>query len=186
MSICLPAGLFVCLHVYLSVCLYVCLCVYLFVGLSVSLFVGMFICVAVCVAVCLSVCSSVCLSFCATCASVCLSVFCLFVCLFVRLFVCLSTCLHFCLLLFISVHLRTRGHPFMTSTRRGRGDKLRWTHVDGGGVGSSPMWTSTQKIKIRVHLRHTVFFSCKEVGVFFLPEFRLWTEKKVEIFCDIN
>jgi len=30
-----------------------------------------------------------------------------------------------------------RGHPFMTSTRRGF--RLRWTHVDGG---SSPMWTS--------------------------------------------
>src|SRR6218665_100836 len=43
-----------------------------------------------------------------------------------------------------------RGHPFMTSTRRGTGVMLRWTHVDGGG-GSSPMWTSTQKIKIRVH-----------------------------------
>ena len=30
------------------------------------------------------------------------------------------------------------------------GVRLRWTHVDGGG-GSSPMWTSTHKIKIRVH-----------------------------------
>jgi len=49
-----------------------------------------------------------------------------------------------------------RGHPFMTSTRRGEGVRFRWTHVDGG---SSPMWTSTQKIKIRVHWRHTVFFS---------------------------
>ena len=43
-----------------------------------------------------------------------------------------------------------RGHPFMTSTRRGEGVRLRWTHVNGGR-GSSPMWTSTQKIKIRVH-----------------------------------
>jgi len=25
-----------------------------------------------------------------------------------------------------------RGHPFMTSTRRGQGVRLRWTHVDGG------------------------------------------------------
>ena len=39
------------------------------------------------------------------------------------------------------------GHPFMTSTRRGEGIGLRWTHVDGGRVSS--MWTSTQKIKIR-------------------------------------
>src|SRR6218665_686797 len=43
-----------------------------------------------------------------------------------------------------------KGHPFMTSTRRGEGVRLRWTHVDGGR-GSSPMWTSTQKIKIRVY-----------------------------------
>src|SRR6218665_581946 len=42
-----------------------------------------------------------------------------------------------------------RGHPFMTSTRRGKGVRLRWTHVEG--KGSSPMWTSTQKIKIRIH-----------------------------------
>jgi len=46
-------------------------------------------------------------------------------------------------------------------------------HVDACGRGSSPMWTSTQKIKIRVHWRHTVFFSCKEVGVFFQPKFHL-------------
>jgi len=50
-----------------------------------------------------------------------------------------------------------RGHPFMTSTRResdhGGGQAqvgCMWTDVDGG-EGSSPMWTSTQKIKIRVH-----------------------------------
>jgi len=29
------------------------------------------------------------------------------------------------------------GHPFMTSTQRGEGVRLGWTHVDGGG-GSSP------------------------------------------------
>src|SRR6218665_2593560 len=73
-----------------------------------------------------------------------------------------------------------RGHPFMTSTRRGEEVRLRWTHVDGGR-GSSPMWTSTQKIKIRVHRRHTVFFSCKEVGVFFYQNF-VFGQKKVEIF----
>src|SRR6218665_1133719 len=32
----------------------------------------------------------------------------------------------------------------------GEGVRLWWTHVDWGR-GSSPMWTSTQKIKIRVH-----------------------------------
>src|SRR6218665_1418615 len=43
------------------------------------------------------------------------------------------------------------------------------------------MWTSTQKIKIRVHWRHTVFFSCKEVGVFFTRILSL-DRKNVEIF----
>jgi len=53
------------------------------------------------------------------------------------------------------------GHPFMTSTQ-----------VDGEGV--SAMWTSTQKSI--AHRRHPVFFSSKEVGIIFKPEFRLWTE----------
>jgi len=58
--------------------------------------------------------------------------------------------------------------PITTSTRRGSGEGVRprWTHVDGERE-SSPMWTSTQKIKIRVHWRHPVFFSCKEVDIFF-------------------
>src|SRR6218665_2987446 len=35
--------------------------------------------------------------------------------------------------------LAYRGHPFMTSTRRGEGVRLRWTHVDGGrGFSSAP------------------------------------------------
>ena len=58
------------------------------------------------------------------------------------------------------------GHPFMTSTWRGEGVRLRWTHVDEGR-GVKPHEDYTLKIKIRVHWRHTVFFSCKEVFVFF-------------------
>jgi len=53
--------------------------------------------------------------------------------------------------LIIAKITEARGHPFITSTRRGEGVRLRWTHVDGGRGGSSPMWTSTQKIIIRVH-----------------------------------
>jgi len=65
--------------------------------------------------------------------------------------------------------------------------RLRWTHVDGGR-GSSPMWTSTQKIKhtYRVHWCHPVFFSCKEVSVFFYQNFVFRRNKKWNIFCDIN
>jgi len=59
-----------------------------------------------------------------------------------------------------------RGHPIMTSTRRRRGVRLRWTHGDGEGVSS--MWTSTQKIRAQSHhWHHPVFFSCKEVGIFY-------------------
>jgi len=55
----------------------------------------------------------------------------------------------------------------------------------GGGGGSSPMWKSTQKIKIRVQWRHIVFFSCKEVGIFFTRILSL-DRKKWKFFCDIN
>jgi len=59
------------------------------------------------------------------------------------------------------------GHPFMTSTRRGEREVKAQVDACGRGRGLSPMWTSTQKMKIRVHWRYPVFFSCKEVGVFF-------------------
>src|SRR6218665_2613203 len=84
-----------------------------------------------------------------------------------------------------SLKITIRGLPFMTSTRRGEGIRLRWTHVDGGR-GFSPMWTSTQKIKIRAHRCHTVFFSCKEVGVFFFYQNFVFGQKKWTFFCDIN
>src|SRR6218665_3036690 len=34
--------------------------------------------------------------------------------------------------LFSNAYSAVRGNPFMTSTRRGEGVRLRWTHVDGG------------------------------------------------------
>src|SRR6218665_3566566 len=39
------------------------------------------------------------------------------------------------------------GHPFMTSTRRGREVRLRWTHVDGGG-GPGPCGRPHRKLKL--------------------------------------
>src|SRR6218665_4160396 len=56
-----------------------------------------------------------------------------------------------------------RDHPFMTSTRRGEtgsgsGERM-WT----GGGGPAPCGRPHRKLK----LESTVFFSCKEVGVFF-------------------
>jgi len=52
------------------------------------------------------------------------------------------------------------------------------TEGEGGQAqvdGSSPMWTSTQKIKIRVNWRRPVFFM-QRIWHPLLPEFRLWTE----------
>ena len=72
-----------------------------------------------------------------------------------------------------------RGHPIMTSTRRGRGQ----AQVDG--EGSSPMWTSAQKINIRDHWRHPAFFSCKEIGVFY-QNFVFGRNKKWKFFGNIN
>jgi len=82
---------------------------------------------------------------------------------------------------------------FLTNEVKGLGPIHLWrSHGEGRGSGgrmwtgegvhrSSPMWTSTQKIKIRVHWCHTVFFSCKKVGIFFTKISSL-DRKKVEIF----
>src|SRR6218665_3982655 len=39
------------------------------------------------------------------------------------------------------------GHPFMTSTRRREGFRLRWSHVDGGG-GPAPCGRPHRKLKL--------------------------------------
>ena len=48
------------------------------------------------------------------------------------------------------VIIYVRGPSIYDVLTEGEGVRFRWTHVDGGR-GSSPMWASTQKIKIRVH-----------------------------------
>jgi len=66
-----------------------------------------------------------------------------------------------------------RGHPFMTSIRRGV--RLRWTHVNGGG-GQAPCGRPHRKLKFE---STDVILSSsheKKLVYFFLPEFRLWTE----------
>jgi len=57
-------------------------------------------------------------------------------------------------------------HPFTTSTRM-------WT----GGGGVSLMWTSTQKIKIIESTDIIQSSSYAKKLAYFLPEFRLLTEK---------
>src|SRR6218665_1887647 len=69
-----------------------------------------------------------------------------------------------------------RGHPFMTSTRRGEGVRLRWTHVDGGRGGPAPC--GRPHIKLKLESIDVILSSshAKKLASF-LPEFRLWTEK---------
>src|SRR6218665_3580431 len=48
-----------------------------------------------------------------------------------------------------SASVTVRGHPFMTSTRRGARGSGSGGRMWTGGRRSSPMWTSTQKIKLK-------------------------------------
>src|SRR6218665_2589366 len=75
--------------------------------------------------------------------------------------------------------IRLRGHPFMTSTRRGEGVGLRWTHVDGGR-GPAPCGRPHRKLK----LESTDFIlsssHAKTVDVF--HQNFVFGQKKMEIF----
>ena len=73
----------------------------------------------------------------------------------------------------------------MTSTRRGGGGGLRWTHVDGGRDDSAPCGRPHRKLKLE---STDVILSCSHAKKLasFLPEFRLRTEKKWKFFCNLN
>src|SRR6218665_257664 len=64
-----------------------------------------------------------------------------------------------------------RGHPFMTSTRRGSGSGGRiWT-----GRGQAPCGRPHRKLKLESTDVILSSFHAKKL-VYFLPEFLLWTE----------
>src|SRR6218665_2161047 len=71
---------------------------------------------------------------------------CVCVCRCVCVCVCVGVCLFVTSLPYRSV---CRGPSIYDVHKEGGGVRLRWTHVDGGG--SSHVWTSTQRIKIKVH-----------------------------------
>src|SRR6218665_621 len=59
--------------------------------------------------------------------------------------------------------LGVRSHPFMTSTRRGEGVMLRWTHVDGGKGGDFFVdvingWPLTLDAEHISYLAHCFYF----------------------------
>src|SRR6218665_3191523 len=68
----------------------------------------------------------------------------------------------------------------MTSTRRGRGPGSGGRMWTGGG-GSSPMWTSTQKIKIKSPLTSYCLLLMQRSWRLFYQNF-IFGPKKVEIF----
>ena len=71
---------------------------------------------------------------------------------------------------------KLRGHPFMTSTRRGIGGSgsggRRWT----GGGGPAPCGRPHRKLKLESTDVILSSSHAKKLASF-LPEFRLWTEK---------
>ena len=80
-------------------------------------------------------------------------------------------------------HSQLRGHPFMTSTRRGMGLGTQ-AQVDACGRGEggpAPCGRPHRKLKLESTHVVTVFSSCKEVGIFFYQNF-VFGQKKVEIF----
>ena len=64
----------------------------------------------------------------------------------------------------------------MTSTRRGEGVGLRWTHVDRGKGGPAPCGRPHIKLKLESTDVKLSSSHAKKLAPF-LPEFRLWTEK---------
>src|SRR6218665_2724489 len=68
-----------------------------------------------------------------------------------------------------------RGHPFITSTRRGRGSGSGGRVWTGGG-GPAPCGRPHRKLKLE-STDVILFFSHAKKLASFLPEFRLWTEK---------
>src|SRR6218665_4006656 len=59
----------------------------------------------------------------------------------------------------------------------GRGIRLRWTHVDGGRGDPSPCGRPHRKLKLESTDVIMSSSHAKKLASF-LPEFRLWTEKK--------
>src|SRR6218665_489571 len=79
----------------------------------------------------------------------------------------------------LCIYCNVRGHPFMTATWRGaqaQVDACGW-----GRGGQAPCGRPHRKLKIESTYVILSSSHAKKL-VSFLPEFRLWTESKVEIF----
>src|SRR6218665_613631 len=77
-----------------------------------------------------------------------------------------------------------RSHPFMTSTRRGKGGQAQ-VDTCGRGRGQAPCGRTHRKLKLE-SADVILSSSCAKKLASFLPEFLLWTEKNWKFFWDIN
>src|SRR6218665_1065188 len=86
----------------------------------------------------------------------------------------------------LHVGLLLRGHPYMTSTRRGEGVRLKWKHVDGGR-GQNPSGRPHRKLKLE-STDAILFSSHAKKLVSLLTEFRLCRlrNKKRKVFWGIK
>src|SRR6218665_261674 len=78
----------------------------------------------------------------------------------------------------IDIRFYIRGHPFMTSKRRGEGVRLRWTHVDGGR-GPTPCGRPHKKLKLESTDVILSSSHAKKLRLFF--QNFIFGQKKVEI-----
>src|SRR6218665_487375 len=86
-----------------------------------------------------------------------------------------------------NVYHLLRCYPFMRSTRRG--DQAQVDACGRGKRGSSPMWTCTRKIKIRVRLTSSCLLLMQRSLCLFYQKHFYSVErqnKTWKFFCDIN
>src|SRR6218665_2834017 len=96
-----------------------------------------------------------------------------------KTYICTCICIHepYIYVCIYNMNL-IRGHPFMTSTRRGA--RLRWTHVEGGRGGPFPCGRPHRKLKLESTDVILSSSHAKKLASF-LPEFHLWTEKVAHV-----
>src|SRR6218665_2515617 len=84
----------------------------------------------------------------------------------------------------LDIQYNLRGHPFITSTRRGNGSGSGGRMWTGGG-GPAPCGRPHRKLKLEPTDVILSSSHAKKLASFY-PEFRLWTEKSGKCFCDTN
>ena len=79
-----------------------------------------------------------------------------------------------------------RGNPFMTSTRRGREVRLRWTHVGGERGGQAPCGSPHRNLKLESTDVILSSSHARKLASFFYQNVVFGWNKKWKFFGDIN